>query len=58
LGMYVSAGATAALLREERRRFLETDWPRIRATIARLGLSEQDLLQPTAPKEADDGDSH
>jgi GntR family transcriptional regulator len=55
LGMYVSAGATAALLREERRRFLETEWPRIRATIARLGLSEQDLLKPTAAKEADDG---
>jgi GntR family transcriptional regulator len=48
LGMYVSQGATALLLREERRRFLEADWPRIRATIARLGLSEQALLQPAA----------
>jgi GntR family transcriptional regulator len=46
-GMYVSEGATALLLRQERRRFLENDWPRIRATIARLGLSEQDLLQGT-----------
>jgi GntR family transcriptional regulator len=58
LGMYVSQGATAALLREERRRFLETEWPRIRATITRLGLSEQDLLSPTVPKETDDGDAH
>jgi GntR family transcriptional regulator len=54
LGMYVSAGATALLLRAERRRFLETDWPRIRATIARLGLSAEALLQPgTGPDPAD-----
>src|SRR6202021_3206965 len=38
-GMYVSAGATAALRTDERRRFLESDWPKVRATIARLGLA-------------------
>jgi GntR family transcriptional regulator len=47
-GMYVSAGATAALRIEERRRFLDTDWPKVRALIARLGLSMEELLQPTA----------
>lgn len=48
LGMFVSAGAAAALLAEERRRFLEEDWPRIRATIARLGLSAEELLSTEA----------
>ncbi len=47
-GMYVSVGATAALRIEERRRFLDTDWPRIRALIVRLGLSAEELLQPPA----------
>ena len=45
LGMYVSSGATAALLSDERRRFLQVDWPRARAMIARLGLSAEELLQ-------------
>src|SRR6202011_3533874 len=49
-GMYVSVGAAAALRPDERRRFLESDGPKVRATIARLGLSVEDLLQaPTAP---------
>src|SRR6202171_6735191 len=49
-GMYVSAGAAAALRTDERRRFLDTDWPKVRATIARLGLSAEELLQaPTQP---------
>lgn len=43
-GMYVSEGATAALLADERRRFLAQEWPRVRATIARLGLSAEELL--------------
>ena len=38
-GMYVSAGAAAALLTDERQRFLENEWPKVHATIARLGLS-------------------
>jgi GntR family transcriptional regulator len=69
-GMYVSAGAAAALRTDERRRFLESDWPKLRATIARLGLSVEELLQaPTAPtpgaaprsaatKDEDDGHDH
>jgi GntR family transcriptional regulator len=47
-GMYVRAGAAAALRTEERRRFLESDWPRLRATIARLGLDLEQLLQAPA----------
>jgi GntR family transcriptional regulator len=44
LGMFVSPGACAALLADERRRFLDTEWPRVRATIQRLGLSAEQLL--------------
>jgi GntR family transcriptional regulator len=73
-GMYVNQGAVEALRIEERRRFLESDWPRIRATIARLGLSAEELLgapapragespghpaqAPQAPEEDSDGRSH
>ncbi len=51
-GMYVSAGAAAALRTEERRRFLDTDWPRVCALITRLGLSVEDLLRAPAPDAA------
>ena len=44
-GMYVSVGAVAALLSDERRRFLDSDWPKLRARIARLGLSAEELLR-------------
>ncbi len=48
LGMYVREGASAALLKDERQRFLDDEWPRVRATIERLGLSAGELLAPTA----------
>ena len=44
LGMYVREGASAALLKDERQRFLDEEWPRVRATIQRLGLSVGQLL--------------
>lgn len=44
LGMYVRAGARIALLHDERQRFLAEEWPRVRATIQRLGLSAHELL--------------
>lgn len=43
-GMYVTRGARTQLLREERQRFLESEWPRVRATIQRLGLDAEELL--------------
>ncbi len=43
-GMFVSDGARRALLKDERQKFLEDEWPKVRATIARLGLNEGDLL--------------
>ena len=47
-GMFVNPGARALLLRDERQRFLAEQWPRIFATIQRLGLSAEDLLDATA----------
>ena len=44
LGMFVAPGARDVLLAAERRRFLGEQWPAIRATIQRLGLTPADLL--------------
>ena len=44
-GMFVSDGARRALMKGERQRFLEDEWPRIAATIQRLGLSVDELLE-------------
>ncbi|MDH4124170.1 MAG: GntR family transcriptional regulator [Gammaproteobacteria bacterium] len=46
-GMFVTGGARDRLLRDERDRFLEKEWPHIVATIERLGLQTADLLQTT-----------
>jgi len=43
-GMYVAEGAKRALLKDERQRFLEGEWPRVYATIQRLGFNAADLL--------------
>jgi len=44
LGMFINAGARSVLLEGERQKFLSEDWPRIYATIQRLGLKAEDLL--------------
>ena len=44
LGMFVNAGAPTVLLKGERQKFLKEEWPRIEATIERLGLKTEDLL--------------
>ena len=51
LGMFVNADARALLLQGERERFLNQDWPKIRATIERLGIKADELpgLGPIAP---------
>ena len=51
LGMFVSPGASQALLKDERQRFLDIEWPRVQATIQRLGLSADELLKPDATTE-------
>ncbi|MFZ0500298.1 MAG: GntR family transcriptional regulator [Steroidobacteraceae bacterium] len=44
IGMFVKPGVHQQLLRDERRRFLEEEWPSVLATLQRLGLSAEDLL--------------
>jgi GntR family transcriptional regulator len=43
-GMFINEGARALLLRGERQKFLAEEWPRIHATIHRLGLTAEQLL--------------
>ena len=43
-GMFINAGAHNLLLNAEREKFLGEEWPRIHATIQRLGLKPEDLL--------------
>jgi GntR family transcriptional regulator len=47
-GMFVNAGARTPLLEGERRKFLAEQWPRVYATIQRLGLTPEELLQAAA----------
>ncbi len=47
-GMFVTEGARKQLLKDERQRFVEKEWPTIAATIQRLGLNARDLLQQIA----------
>ena len=46
LGLFVKPGARDLLLRGEREKFLAEEWPRISATIQRLGLKADELLGP------------
>src|SRR5258708_25383766 len=48
-GMYINAGACKMLLQGERQKFLRQDWPRIYATIQRLGLQAKHLLHGEGP---------
>ena len=69
-GMFVNEGARQALMKDERSYFLESEWPKIYATIARLGFSVEELMKrgaksapaaqpfPTRPNTGDDNDSN
>jgi GntR family transcriptional regulator len=43
-GMFINAGARSLLLQGERQKFLAEEWPRVHATIQRLGLRAEELL--------------
>ncbi len=45
LGMFINAGARNLLLKGERQKFLTEQWPRIAATIQRLGLTTKELIK-------------
>ena len=51
LGMFVKTGSRDLLLQGERQKFLADQWPRIAATIERLGLTPQELLAAAAKKQ-------
>ena len=56
LGMFIKPGARVLLLRAERRRFLEEEWPRISATIQRLNLTPEELLEAGAARPSSDSE--
>ena len=49
-GMFVTTGARAQLMKGEKQRFLEHDWPRVLTTIDRLGLDPAELLRQARAK--------
>ena len=51
-GMFINDGARVQLLKDERSRFLEKEWPVVFATIERLGLNAADLLKEESEKDA------
>jgi GntR family transcriptional regulator len=48
LGFFINAGARSLLLQSERQKFLVEEWPRVSATIQRLGLKAEELLNGSA----------
>jgi GntR family transcriptional regulator len=48
LGMFINAGAHGRLLQREREKFLAEQWPRVCATMQRLGLKPRELLAAAA----------
>ena len=55
VGMFIKAGVRQRLLRDERQRFLEEEWPGVLATLQRLGLSAEDLLNGATGAKPSDG---
>lgn len=53
VGMFVRPGARQLLMAGERERFLREQWPKINATIERLGLTPQDLLDAVTRDETE-----
>ncbi|HEV2388356.1 MAG TPA: GntR family transcriptional regulator [Candidatus Acidoferrales bacterium] len=52
LGMFVKSGARNLLLQGERQKFLAEEWPRVCATIQRLGLKPEELLRAGASRQS------
>ncbi len=54
-GMFVTDGAKKQLLKDERQRFLDKEWPAVVATIRRLGLDADTLLKTASDARAKGG---
>jgi GntR family transcriptional regulator len=52
LGMFVKTGARNLLMEGERHKFLAEQWPKVYATIQRLGLKPEELLNGNGPARA------
>jgi GntR family transcriptional regulator len=48
-GMFVNPGARRQLMKDERQRFVDKDWPVIVDTINRLGLNLDELVRLAKP---------
>ena len=55
-GMFVTDGARRQLLKDERKRFVEKEWPKVLETIDRLGLDAAELLAAAAESADRGGD--
>lgn len=55
LGMFVTEGATGRLMIDERSKFLKEEWPKVAATIERLGLTAEELLKQLKSKDGGKG---
>ncbi len=49
--MFINAGARNLLMQGERQKFIAEEWPRVYATMQRLGLSLAELPKPKPPRE-------
>ena len=54
-GMFVTDGARQRLIKDERQRFIEDEWPKVLAQIERLGLDAAELLAAVIPSAASRG---
>jgi GntR family transcriptional regulator len=50
-GMFINAGARDLLMKGERDKFLAEQWPRVFASIKRLGLKPEELLSAGEPEQ-------
>jgi GntR family transcriptional regulator len=48
LGMFVQTGAQAKALEQERAKFLQQEWPRVRLRMQTLGLDAKQMLEEGA----------
>ncbi len=55
-GMFVIDGAQKRLLKDERQRFVEKEWPKVMETVERLGLDVSELLAAGKPAGTRGGD--
>src|ERR1700757_3465678 len=55
LGMFVKTGVHNLLVKGERQKFLNEQWPRVQATILRLGLDPKELLEAAARRSTKTG---